>query len=175
VCGLVLIKAFVVTLLFRAGRLPWPRAIEGGLLLAQGGEFAFIVLGDAMTAKLLDPALGGRVMLAVGLSMFITPLLARLGRWIGERAERPRANVRRSTTRKASQRHAADHHRRLRTGRPAAGQAAHAQNIPFIAFENDARVVSKLHALGVPVFFGNASRPELLRLVHADQKRRRSS
>jgi CPA2 family monovalent cation:H+ antiporter-2 len=43
------------------------------------------------------------------------------------------------------------------------------QDIPYIAFENDARLVSRLHAEGVPVYFGNAARPELLRRVHADQ------
>ena len=165
VLGLVLIKALVVTLLLRAGRLPWSRALEGGLLLAQGGEFAFIVLGDAVQAKLLDPGLGARVMLAVGLSMFITPLLARLGRTIGEGSER-----------------AAEHDEDAlgeargriiiagfgRVGQQLAKLLA-AQDIPFVAFENNAALVSKLHAQGMPVFFGNASRPELLRLVHADQ------
>jgi CPA2 family monovalent cation:H+ antiporter-2 len=42
-----------------------------------------------------------------------------------------------------------------------------AQNIPYVAFENDAKLVSQLHAAGVPVYFGNASRSELLRRVHA--------
>jgi CPA2 family monovalent cation:H+ antiporter-2 len=170
VCGLVLIKALVVTLLFRAGRLPWPRAIEGGLLLAQGGEFAFIVLGYAMTAKLLDPALGGRVMLAVGLSMFITPLLAKLGRWIGERAE---LAARERSAQNDEESLAAARGQIIIAGFGRVGQQLAklltAQNIPFIAFENDARVVSKMHALGVPVFFGNASRPELLRLVNAEE------
>src|SRR5690606_22405750 len=43
------------------------------------------------------------------------------------------------------------------------------QNIPFVAFESDARLVSKLHAEGKPVYFGNAARPELLRRVHAGE------
>jgi CPA2 family monovalent cation:H+ antiporter-2 len=167
--GLVLIKALVVTLLFRAGRLPWPRAVEGGLLLAQGGEFAFIVLGYAITAKLLDPALGARVMLAVGLSMFITPLLARLGRWIGERGE---LAARERSAQNDEESLAAARGQIIIAGFGRVGQQLAklltAQNIPFIAFENDARVVSKMHALGVPVFFGNASRPELLRLVNAE-------
>jgi CPA2 family monovalent cation:H+ antiporter-2 len=170
VLGLVLIKTLVVTLLLRAGRLPWSRALEGGLLLAQGGEFAFIVLGDAVQAKLLDPGLGARVMLAVGLSMFITPLLARLGRAIGEGHER------------AVRERAAQHNEAAldeargqiiiagfgRVGQQLA-KLLTAQDIPFVAFENNAALVSKLHAQGMPVFFGNASRPELLRLVHADQ------
>lgn len=170
VCGLVLTKALVVTLLFRAGRLPWGRAAEGGLLLAQGGEFAFIVLGDAVSAKLLDPGLGARVMLAVGLSMFITPLLARLGRAIGD------GNERALSERKAE--HDADALAGARgqiiiAGFGRVGQQLakllSAQNIPFIAFENNATLVSRLHAQGIPVYFGNAARPELLRLVNAQE------
>ncbi|MFC5462533.1 cation:proton antiporter [Massilia niabensis] len=170
VLGLVLIKASVVTLLFRAGRLPWCRAVEGGLLLSQGGEFAFIVLGYAMTSKLLDPTLGARVMLAVGLSMFITPMLARLGRAIGERGERAASE---RAAHKDEEALAAARGQIIIAGFGRVGQQLAklltAQGIPFIAFENDARLVSKLHAQGVPVFFGNASRPELLRLVHAEK------
>jgi CPA2 family monovalent cation:H+ antiporter-2 len=170
VFGLVLIKAFVVTLLLRAGRFSWTRAAEGGLLLAQGGEFAFIVLGDAVAAKLLDPSLGARVMLAVGLSMFITPMLARLGRIIGERGERAarESAVQHDETALAEARGKIVIAGFGRVGQQLA-KLLDAQHIPYVAFENDATMVSKLHAQGVPVFFGNASRPELLRLVHADQ------
>ena len=41
------------------------------------------------------------------------------------------------------------------------------QQIPFVAFEHDAKLVALLHADGVPVYFGNASQPELLRRVDA--------
>jgi CPA2 family monovalent cation:H+ antiporter-2 len=170
VLGLVAIKATVVALLFRVGGLNWGRAIEGGLLLGQGGEFAFIVIGYAMAGGLVEPALGQRVMLAVGLSLFITPLLARLGRTIGDRWElRLHAN--------------AAHHdegelasvrgRIIIAGYGRVGQMLGkllaAQAIPFVAFENDARLASELHRQGLPVFFGNASRAELLRRVHAHE------
>ncbi|MGX4643414.1 cation:proton antiporter domain-containing protein [Massilia sp. SYSU DXS3249] len=169
VLTLVLVKACVVALLFRLGRMPWGRAVEGGLLLSQGGEFVFVVLGYAISARLLDPALGARIMLVVGLSMFITPLLARLGRAIGDSGER--------AARELAAQHDPDvlaeaRGRIIIAGFGRVGQQLakllSAQNIPFIAFENDATLVSKLHALGMPVFFGNASRPELLRLLHAD-------
>lgn len=170
VFGLVLVKALVVTLLLRAGRLPWARALEGGLLLAQGGEFAFIVLGDAINARLLDPALGSRVMLAVGLSMFITPLLARLGRIIGEHAERAAVE---NAARHDEDTLAAGRGQIIIAGFGRVGQQLAklltAQHIPFIAFENDATLVSKLHAQGIPVYYGNAARPELLRLVKAEE------
>jgi monovalent cation:H+ antiporter-2, CPA2 family len=168
--GLVLIKALVTASLLRIGGQPWSRALEGGLLLGQGGEFAFVAIGYAMSARVLDPVLGGQVMLVVGLSLFITPLLARLGRAIGERGEHARNE------------HAAEadngalgsaRGRVIIAGFGRVGQQLGKllgeQNIPFVAFECDAKLVSKLHAEGQPVYFGNAARPELLRRVHADE------
>jgi len=170
VFGLVLIKGIVVALLFRIGGLPWGRAVEGGLLLGQGGEFAFIVIGYAATSGVLDPALGARVMLAVGLSLFITPLLARLGTAIGDQLET------RGDQLAAQHDHAALSAVRGqviiagfgRVGQQL-GKLLTAQKIPFVAFETDARLVAQLRADGWPVWFGNAARPELLRRVHADE------
>jgi CPA2 family monovalent cation:H+ antiporter-2 len=170
VLGLVLLKGLVVTPLLRLGGLPWGRALEGGLLLGQGGEFAFIVIGYAIASKLLDGALGARVMLAVGLSLFITPLLARIGHAIGERSA---ADAHGAAAHLTDDELEAARGRVIIAGFGRVGQQLAklltAQEIPYIAFENDAKLVSQLHAGGVPVYFGNAARPELLRRVHADE------
>ncbi|MDQ2989874.1 MAG: cation:proton antiporter, partial [Pseudomonadota bacterium] len=170
VLGLVAIKAAVVALLFRTGGLNWGRAIEGGLLLGQGGEFAFIVIGYAMAGGLVEPALGQRVMLAVGLSLFVTPLLARLGRTIGDRWE---LRLHADAAHHDEGELASARGRIIIAGYGRVGQMLGkllaAQEIPFVAFENDARLASELHRQGLPVFFGNASRAELLRRVHAHE------
>jgi CPA2 family monovalent cation:H+ antiporter-2 len=168
VVGLLVVKALIVMGLFRAGGLNWGRAIEGGLLLGQGGEFAFIVIGYAVSARLVDGALGARIMLAVGLSLFVTPMLARLGAAIGERWERshqPDVPALQDTDL------AAVRGRIIIAGFGRVGQQLAklltAQGIAFVAFETDARLVAQFHADGLPVYFGNASRPELLRRVEA--------
>nr|WP_307189219.1 cation:proton antiporter [Massilia sp. UBA6681] len=168
--GLVLIKALVTASLLRIGGQPWSRALEGGLLLGQGGEFAFVAIGYAMSARVLDPALGGQVMLVVGLSLFVTPLLARLGRAIGERGEHARNEhaAQADTGALGSARGRVIIAGFGRVGQQL-GKLLGEQNIPFVAFECDAKLVSKLHAEGQPVYFGNAARPELLRRVHADE------
>jgi CPA2 family monovalent cation:H+ antiporter-2 len=170
VLGLVAIKAAVVAPLFRAGGLNWGRAIEGGLLLGQGGEFAFIVIGYATAGKLVDPALGQFVMLAVGLSLFVTPMLARLGRAIGDQWEQ---RFHASAAHHDDGQLAAARGRIIIAGYGRVGQMLGKllaqQEIPFIAFENDARLASELHQQGQPVYFGNASRAELLRRVHAQE------
>nr|WP_212760988.1 cation:proton antiporter [Telluria aromaticivorans] len=170
VAGLVLVKAAVVAVLLRAGGLPWGRAVEGGLLLGQGGEFAFVAVGYAVTSQVLDPVLGGRVMLVVGLTLFITPMLARLGRAIGDRSDSSRHALAASQD---EHQLASARGRIVIAGFGRVGQQLAKllgeQNIPFVAFECDAKLVSSLHAQGKPVYFGNASRPELLRRVHAGE------
>ncbi|QOY95665.1 cation:proton antiporter [Massilia sp. UMI-21] len=168
--GLVLCKALVLAGLLRIGGQPWSRAIEGGLLLGQGGEFAFVAIGYAMTSQVLDPGLGARVMLVVGLSLFITPVLARLGRAIGERHESARNELNAAGDAQAL---ASARGRVIIAGFGRVGQQLAKllgeQNIPFVAFEADAKLVSRLHGEGKPVYFGNAARPELLRRVHAGE------
>lgn len=168
VFGLIGIKALVVTLLFRFGGLPWGRSVEGGLLLGQGGEFAFIVIGYATAGKLVEPALGQLIMLAVGLSLFVTPPLAKLGRAIGNRWE-SRADLETAALDLAQLESARG---RIiiagfgRVGRQLAKLLGE-QGIEFVAFENDARLVAQMRAQGFPVYYGDASRAELLHRVDA--------
>ncbi|MES2317685.1 MAG: cation:proton antiporter [Pseudomonadota bacterium] len=167
VFGLIAVKALVVALLLRAGGLSWVRAVEGGLLLGQGGEFAFIVIGYATAGKLVEPALGQLIMLAVGLSLFVTPPLARLGRAIGQRGE-ARADL--AAAHAIVQLESAREHIIIagfgRVGRQLAKLLTQ-QGMTFVAFETDARLVASLRAEGFPVYFGDASRAELLHRVDA--------
>lgn len=168
--GLVLIKALVVAVLLRLGGQHWPRAVEGGLLLGQGGEFAFVAIGYAVSSRVLEPALAAQVMLVVGLSLFLTPMLARLGRSIGERHEHAARELAAAADMGAL---ASARGHVIIAGFGRVGQQMAKllgeQQIPFVAFECDAKLASTLHAEGKPVYYGNAARPELLRRVHADE------
>jgi len=108
-------------------------------------------------------------MLAVGLSLLLTPALARLGRLIGEGSER---SAREQAAQGDAATPAAVRGQVIVAGFGRVGQQLGkllaAQSIPFVAFETDARLVAQLRAEGHPVWFGNAARPELLRRVHAD-------
>ncbi|HJU71450.1 MAG TPA: cation:proton antiporter [Paucimonas sp.] len=170
VIGLFMIKAIVLGGLFRIGGFNRGNAVEGGLLLGQGGEFAFIVVGYGLAAKLFTPALGQFIMLVVGLSMFATPLAAKAGRtfrmWWEQRYCKQPGDLAESTL------------------KPVEGQVIIAgfgrvgqllaqilteQGISYVALENDARLVTQLHPKGIPVFFGDAARAELLRKLHAER------
>ena len=170
VIGLFLIKALVMAGLFRLGGFNWGRALEGGLLLGQGGEFAFIVVGYATAGKIVEPAVGQFIMLVVSLSLFFTPLVAKAGRLFGERWELRHRDAPVAVG-ETSRDDAAG--RVIIAGFGRVGQLLarllSSQGIAYVAFENDARLVASQRALGHPVYFGDVSRAELLRKVHAER------
>jgi CPA2 family monovalent cation:H+ antiporter-2 len=88
VVGLLAMKALIVFVLLRVFGLSWGRSAEGGLLLGQGGEFAFIVIGMALTLGLLERQVGQFMLIVVGVSMLAAPVVARLGQSLGDRIDR---------------------------------------------------------------------------------------
>ena len=168
VIGLVAIKGALAAAVFRLFGLRTGQAVEAGLLLGQGGEFAFIVVAAAMATGLLDSGSGQFMLLVVSASLFVTPVLAhlaaRLGGWIDDLQVRQDGEL---------------------AGGDAGERAGHVivagcgrvgqllidvfagQRVPFVAVEQDAHVVARLRARGVPVVYGNAGRAELLGKLYA--------
>lgn len=77
--GLVSIKALIVTALCTLFRFNTGVSIHSGLMLAQGGEFAFILFKLGMREGIIPDDLGNLLLLVVTCSMALTPLLALLG------------------------------------------------------------------------------------------------
>lgn len=170
VAGLFLIKATVLAPILRVGRLSWGRALEGGLLMGQGGEFAFIVTGYAAAGKLFEPALAQFVLLVVGLSMFATPPVARMARMIGERWEAKHASPE-APLADAEPEQMSGHVIIVGFGRMGQllAEVLAAQGLRYVAIDIDAVRSTTRHPLGEPVYYGDVSRPELLHRVHASQ------
>jgi CPA2 family monovalent cation:H+ antiporter-2 len=83
--GLIFAKALIIMLLCWGFRFPLAPTIHTGLLLAQGGEFAFVVFLMAVDKKLMDIDLSQFLMTVVTVTMALTPLLAGIGRKIKSR------------------------------------------------------------------------------------------
>jgi CPA2 family monovalent cation:H+ antiporter-2 len=75
VVGLFLIKAMVFYPLARLWGIARGMAVEGALILAQAGEFAFVLLGMMMAGGLLSAADGQFFLLMVALSMVTSPFV----------------------------------------------------------------------------------------------------
>jgi CPA2 family monovalent cation:H+ antiporter-2 len=168
VVGLVLIKGAVAAAVFKASGLSRGQAVEAGLLIGQGGEFAFIVVGVAMTAGLLDFWTGQFMLLVVSASLFATPAMAQFAGWAGRRIDRRQDGGNGEPVGSAFG---------LLSGHViVAGSGRVGQllidvfsrlHVPFVTVEQDALVLAKLRARGVPVVYGNAARAELLGKLHA--------
>ena len=154
--GLLLIKALIAGPLLFVGGLPRGAAVAGGLLLAQGGEFAFVLLGQASRGGLIEPATNQFMMTVVVLTLMMTPLCDRVGlvlsHWLdGQDRASPPDRL-------------SDHVLIAgcgRTGQRIARMLTQ-HGIHLLAIDHDAHRVSKLRAEGLAVVYGNAARPEIL-------------
>jgi CPA2 family monovalent cation:H+ antiporter-2 len=82
---LITVKSSIIVFLCRIFRFPLAPAIHAGLLLSQGGEFAFVVFVIAVQQKFIDLDLSQFLMTVVTVTMALTPMLATLGRKIKAR------------------------------------------------------------------------------------------
>jgi glutathione-regulated potassium-efflux system ancillary protein KefC len=78
VIGLYLLKGVVLWIIARAARLPASEAPLFILLLAQGGEFAFVLLTVGLQREVLPLEAAQAITLAVAISMLLTPFLLAL-------------------------------------------------------------------------------------------------
>lgn len=167
VLGLVLIKATVICLIMRKGQLSWGKSIEGGFLLSQGGEFAFMIIGVAASTQILASAVAQFMLLVVSVSLLLTPVFARFGQHIGKLVDE-KFDAKHKQAQEALPETLNGHVVIAGFGR--VGQLLadilEKQGVAYVAVEHDAHVVARLRKQARAVFYGNASRPELLRKLH---------
>ena len=69
---LVIVKSTVIFSILRASKQSTADSMRIALMLSQGGEFAFVVMTLALSSSVLDASVAGQVNLIVGLSMALT-------------------------------------------------------------------------------------------------------
>ena len=168
VCALLLLKGLLLWPLGRiVGGLDRTEALRLAVLLACGGEFAFVVLKMAGEQSLLSEPQHNLLVLAISLSMALTPLLvALLGRLLGNKAKKPTRAYDVIDT------HAP---RVIIAGYGRMGQiiarVLRAQGIPFVALDHSVEQLDLVQRFGnvTDIFYGDPARPELLRAAQADK------
>ncbi|HET8745837.1 MAG TPA: cation:proton antiporter, partial [Ramlibacter sp.] len=171
VAGLLAIKALIAGGVLRFAGLRRGQALEAGLLLGQGGEFAFIVIGAAMAAGTLPRGIGQFMFLVVSLSLLVTPLVARLAHRIGHKLDADPQGERKSESQESRLPPATGHVVVIGFGRVGRmlGEVLAQQGVPYIAVEHDGDRAARLREQGFPVYYGNATRLELLRKLKLDE------
>jgi glutathione-regulated potassium-efflux system protein KefB len=164
--GLIALKALVLFAVSRwAAGEDRQQSIALSALLAQGGEFAFVVFGLAAANALISTEHRDLAILVITLSMAATPLLVRM------RAEFAPAGKAKPTREFDTLDTATP--RVIIAGMGRVGQIVarmlNANHIPFTALESDPEQVDFMRHFGNTVFYGDASRLDLLRAAQADK------
>jgi monovalent cation:H+ antiporter-2, CPA2 family len=160
--GLIAVKALALMGLGRAFRLPGRVAREMALVLAPGGEFAFVMIGLAMAGNLIGAPIGRTALVAATLTMFAVPALARLGEYL---AGRPAPAGKSPEVMAAPPDDLVHRVILVGYGRVGAliGDMLSVHSIPYIAIDSDAALIARERRAGKPIFFGDATRAEFLR------------
>jgi monovalent cation:proton antiporter-2 (CPA2) family protein len=162
ILGLFIIKAVITAGLARLFGFGRGQAIEIGLLLGQGGEFAFVVIGLAATFALLPVATAQFMLIVVSVTMFVTPMVAQGARRLGAAIEARGQHLPADDVDVAAD--LEDHVIIVgygRTGRLLA-ELLDRQHVAHVALDLDASHVAGMRAKGAPVFLGDASREAML-------------
>jgi monovalent cation:proton antiporter-2 (CPA2) family protein len=168
--ALVLVaKGAVLFLLARAFRLGTDQALTFAFALPQVGEFAFVLLSYALQQAVLGSEATGPLVAVVALTMAATPLLMAFG----ERVVLPRVGTRKKEEREADRIDERSPVIVAGFGRfgSTVGRLLKANGVAATVLDNDSDRVEVLRRLGLKVFYGDATRHDLLHAAGADAAR----
>jgi monovalent cation:proton antiporter-2 (CPA2) family protein len=166
VLGLVALKAAILYLLGRWWGLDGAAARRLGLVISQGGEFAFVLFGAGALEGVIDQPMANFLTLAVTLSMAATPLLLLIDDAIN-RAMKPEPPEYEMPPE-------GDQHVIVagfgRFGQIVA-RVLRARRIPFTALDSNIEQVDFVKRFGAQIYYGDAGRLDILRAAGADKAR----
>lgn len=169
--GIMAVKAVLIVALCRLLSIGNAVAVQAGLLLSQGGEFAFIVFNAAQENRLLQPGWASVLTLTVTLTMALTPLAMKLGNLIALRID----TQRKRSTKELMQEMTDIRNHVIILGFGRVGQTIakllSAENIPYIAIDAQVSTVLRARKIGLPVYYGDGSRREMLQAIGVERAR----
>jgi len=166
VLSLIFIKAMVLYVIGRFYKHSHASATNLALVLSQGGEFAFVLLSVAVSAQVMQKPLADLLIAVVSISMVMTPILLilnekvlKIGHGTGEERDYDAIDT--------------HDHRVIIAGFGRFGQiiarTLHMKHIAFTTLESSFEQVDFVRKYGSKVYFGDASRLDLLRAAGADK------
>jgi glutathione-regulated potassium-efflux system ancillary protein KefC len=168
VAAFLVIKMAVLYGLAKLFEVPRSQQALFAFLLSQGGEFAFVVFGAAETAKVFSPTVASILVVVVALSMVVTPLLL----LVHDRLLAPRYRDRNARAADIIETQE-DHVIVAGFGRfgQIVGRLLRANQIALTVLDHDPEQVELLRKFGIKVFYGDATRVDLLQAAGAAKAR----
>ena len=164
--GLMIAKASILLGLGRMSGHTWESSRGLAVALCQGGEFAFVLFGLAADNGIMGHTLTDSLVIAVTLSMALTPLAFVLndvlfGKWLKKPSEEKYDQI------------DAGENKVIIAGFGRVGQIVarllRAKKIPFTALDKSAEQIDTVRRFGNRAYYGDASRLDLLRAAKADK------
>ena len=168
VLAFLLVKAGVLVAMARAMPLPLAERPVFVILLAQGGEFGFVVFQTAAQAGVIDARTSSLLVAVVALSMLLTPLLlVAHDRWLAPKLARRKTGPQLDEIAETQQAPIVI----AGFGRygQIVGRLLMANGLSATVLEHNADQVETVRRFGWPVFYGDATRLDLLRTAGAAQ------
>ncbi|RBL93288.1 monovalent cation:proton antiporter-2 (CPA2) family protein [Chitinophaga flava] len=162
VIGLMLVKAIVLLILGRIFKLSTDQNLLFAFALADIGEFAFVLLSFSSQVRLLDEKLTAMLTAIVAISMALTPLIMLLY----EKVVQPKFTRQASDKEERSSDEINEKNPVIIAGfgrfGSMTGRFIRANGIKCTILDLDSDRVDALHNLGIKVYYGDASRYDLL-------------
>jgi CPA2 family monovalent cation:H+ antiporter-2 len=165
VAGLIGLKAALIVGLGHLFRVPRHAALETGLLLGPGGEFAFVVIGVAVAAQLVPSSTASFTLAVTSVTMALIPVLAMLARRVAPRLDDRKADLLDPELLMAPP--ANGRARAIVVGHGRVGQVVcdilDVHQVPYLATDRDPVVVAQARRSGREVYYGDASNAAFLK------------
>ncbi len=165
VVGFLALKALLLWAMARAMAIPRPERPVFIILLAQGGEFGFVVFQGAWQAGVIDAPTSSLLVAAVAVSMLLTPLLLVLADryWIPRLSGGPAPDVEQLAEPQSAPVIIAGFGRYGQI----IGRLLFANGFRATVLDHDAEQVEVVRRFGWRVYYGDATRLDLLRTAGA--------
>ena len=163
---LVAVKTIIIFAILRASKQGTRDSMRVALMLSQGGEFAFVVMTLALSNSVLDASIAGQVNLIVGLSMALTSPIVIIYSLFFNTQNCPAVYDSFSDNGEPKVIIAGFGRFGQITGRILA-----ANGIPFTAMDKDAEHIEFVRQFGNKVYFGDATRLDLLKKSGIEEAR----
>lgn len=164
VLSLMLTKALCIYGVARLAKSSHTDALDRAVLMAQGGEFAFVLFAAALAAGVIDPVVNANMTAIVVLSMALTPLTVLLHKRWAARAPVSTEGVEVVSEHRASV---------LVIGFGRVGQIASqgvlSQGASITIIDNDTEMIRAAQTFGFKVYYGDGARPDVLHAAGAHQ------
>ena len=167
--ALMAVKALLIHLLCRVLKFGPVLSIQSSLLLAQGGEFAFVLFQLAGTHGFLAADTVPVLNLVVAASMALTPFTVWISRRVTQRIEHSKR--RKAEDAMGEMLDLRDHVVILGFGRvgQTIAKLLSAEGKNYIALDMQIATVAKAKKIGLPVYYGDGSRREVLHAIGTER------